>query len=87
MKVFTAIVGAGTLCAVTDGFVAPTTSVRGNFALPTSPPLGSSTSAVSPRSGAHVMMSLGGGGSKKSGSPKGVPSKIIDIFRGNKNKG
>ena len=87
MKFTSTIVGAGALCAGTDAFVAPVLPVSGSFAAPTNSLMGSSTPIARPRSETNVVMSLSGGGSKKNGSPKGLSSKIIDIFRGNRSKG
>lgn len=84
MKFATALVGAGALCASTDAFV-PAVPASGSF-VSQSAALPSSVSALPGRSG-DVMMSLGGGGSKKGGSPKSVSSKITNIFRGVNRKG
>ncbi len=85
MKFATALVGAGALCASTDAFVPAAVPAGGSFVSQGSV-LASSVSAV-PARGGDVMMSLGGGGSKKGGSPKSVSSKITNIFRGGSSKG
>lgn len=85
MKFATALVGAGALCASTDAFV-PAAVPAGSRFVPQSSALASSVSAVPGRSG-DVMMSLGGGGSKRGGGPKSVSSKITNIFRGTSKKG
>lgn len=84
MKFTTALVGAGALCASTDAFV-PAVPAGGSF-VSQGWSHASSVSAV-PARGVDVMMSLGGGGSKRGGGPQSVSSKISDIFRGVNRKG
>lgn len=88
MKFASALVGVGALCAGTDAFV-PVAPVSGSFAVSKNLVVASSVSAVpTARAGDMVMMSLGGGGSKRGGISKSVSSKIVNIFRGSKgNKG
>lgn len=85
MKFATALVGAGALCASTDAFVPVAMPAGGSFVSHSSP-LASSVTAV-PGRGGDVSMSLSGGGSKRGGAPKGMSSKITNIFRGVNRKG
>jgi len=85
MKFTTALVGAGVLCASTDAFV-PAVPTSRSF-VSQSAAFAPSVAAVPGRSGDAMMMTLGGGGSKRGVGPKGMSSKITDIFRGVNRKG
>lgn len=85
MKYATAFVGAGAFCARTDAFV-PVVPIAGSVAVSRNKVFASSVAVPAGRGG-DVVMRLGGGGSKRGGIPKGVSSKIINIFRGSKSKG
>lgn len=86
MKLAFAVAGAGALCAGTDAFV-PSTPVTGSFGVSKSAVFASSITPVPAGRAGEVVMSLGGGGSKKGGVPRGVSSKIVNLFRGTKSKG
>lgn len=86
MKFTAAVVGAGALCAGTDAFV-PVAPARGNFAVSRNSVFASSATSVPAARVGEVVMSLGGGGSKKGGIPRSVSSKIASVFRGNKGRG
>lgn len=86
MKFTAAVVGAGALCAGTDAFV-PVAPATGNFAVSRNSVFASSATSVPAARVGEVVMSLGGGGSKKGGIPRSVSSKIASVFRGNKGRG